>query len=480
MQINARFTFEKLVFDADHDVHLVVDLTAPKGSFEAPRAPLCIIPVLDVSGSMRGQKLHYAKQSLLKLVDHLTTQDYFGLVRFSDNAVVDAPVALVTPERKEELKTMIGKFTVEGNTNLSTGIVTALEIANKMDLPASTLVRIIVLTDGQPTHGVTTQPALVDLLGKAKGRASVSAFGYGVDANQDILGAVSEVGQGNYAFIRDPDAALAAFGKELGGLLSTYAQNVVVELTPHNGHQVQEVLTDASVTTEDDGLVRVKVPHILSEEVFSVVVATKLSKQKSAGPRQVNALDVRVTYQVLDENGKLVTKTEETKARIQFVKTGEEQEKPTHEVDAIVARAQMVKAQVEAEEAAKAGNFVGARASLDAAVNSSRSRGHLNVASVGERVGGLYSSVQSYGSSGGNRVGLRAAMTRGYATSSLDADDQVLVNSVATCDNMVQEQYREIFMAEAEPEKKAPEPAKEPPPSAKKHEGATKTRSSRW
>ena len=100
MQIKPQFTFEQVRHDKDNDLHLVLSLTAPKSDWQAKRQPLCIIPVLDISGSMGGAKLDYAKQSLLKLVEHLSSDDYLGLVSFSSSARVDAKPEKMTPERK--------------------------------------------------------------------------------------------------------------------------------------------------------------------------------------------------------------------------------------------------------------------------------------------------------------------------------------------------------------------------------------------
>ena len=71
MKVEARFTHDKLDHSKQNEIHVVVSLTAPKKDWEKERQPICIIPVIDVSGSMQGEKLDYAKQSVIKLIDHL-------------------------------------------------------------------------------------------------------------------------------------------------------------------------------------------------------------------------------------------------------------------------------------------------------------------------------------------------------------------------------------------------------------------------
>lgn len=425
-------------------MHLVLSIEAPKSDWQKSRPTLCVVPVLDVSGSMAGAKLDYAKKSLLKLVEHLAPSDYFGLVSFSSRAKVDLEPGLMTPERKEQARKVIRGYSTEGCTNFSDGMLLGFELANKVDLSSSTLVRVILFTDGQPTHGVTDPKGLSDLLQKQAGRASVSAFGYGGDACQELLLELSSVGKGNYAFVKDPDSALAAFGKELGGLLSTYAQDLVVEVSPSHGHQLVEVLSDVDVEEETTGEVRIKVPSILSEETMHLVAAVKLAARKEPGPRQVNAIDIKLTYKVLSSEGKLDVVSEESKAKVQFVRSGEEQVEPTRAVDEIVARAQLVKAQIAAEAAASAGKFNEAQKAFRGL--NLHERGHDQMVEISDHIMGLYSPESYRVESAGNRAGLRCATARAAAACALDPADQGIMKSAGyTVSTSAQVEFEEIF-----------------------------------
>lgn len=446
MEIKAQFSHEQVRHDQDNDVHLVVTVTAPKSDWQAQRPSLCVIPVLDISGSMQGDKLAYAKQSILKLIEHLAPSDYCGVISFSNSARVDFEPKQMTADNKTALKAVVDKFHVEGGTNFSGGMLAGLAVANKMDLPEATIVRVIMFTDGQPTHGVTDAAGLCTLLDKQAGRASVSAFGYGEGANQDLLSQLSEKGKGNYAFVQNPDAALAAFGKELGGLLSMYAQNLRVEITPHNGHVLSEVLSDVEVEEENTGEIEIKVPQILSEEAMSLVLAVKLSQQKQAGPRQVNAVDVKLSFEVISKDGTIEHKVVETKGKVQFVKAGEEQKTPTKEVDVLVGRAQLVKAIEEAEKQAKVGNFAAAGLAFNGL--NLHTRGLGDIAAVSDHVALNY-SASKYASTSGNRVGLMRAMSRGAGTSALAKEDAAVLESANyVMSNSAQDDMSAMFKAD--------------------------------
>ncbi len=447
MKLNPQFTFEKVRFDQDNNVHLVLSLEAPRSDWQAQRQPLCIIPVLDISTSMRGSKLEYAKRSLNKMVDNLTSEDTFGLVSFSDTATVDLPPEKMTPEFKARAKAVINQYEVKGCTNFSDGMLLGFKTANELDIPMATIVRVIMFTDGQPTHGVTDEAGICSLIGKQAGRATVSAFGYGRDAVHSLLSNLAEIGKGNFAWVQNPDDALAAFGKELGGLLSSYAQNITIEVAPRNGNQVLKVLSDVEVEEETTGEALIKIPQILSEETMDLVVSVKLAAQKQPGPRQVNAVNLKLAYKVLGQNGEFEQKNEEINAKIQFVKAGEEQTTPTKAVDELVARAQLIEAQNQAEAAAARGDYASARGLFDGL--GLADRGHLGVAAVANHVQGMYLNQTSYSSSGGNRIGMRHAMRRGVTTSALASSDAAVLRDAGygVGSNFIQEAMVQNFVA---------------------------------
>ena len=188
MKTTAQLNHEKLRFDEAKDTHLVVTLTAPPAATASARQPVCVIPVLDVSGSMEGKKLHYAKQSILKLVDHLAPGDFCGVVLFSTEVETLAAPAAMTPAEKESLRAAVGRIEARSNTNLAGGLLAGLDHARIARLPAGMPVRVILFTDGLANTGPAKgAKELCALLEANRGEATVSAFGYGDDADQELL-----------------------------------------------------------------------------------------------------------------------------------------------------------------------------------------------------------------------------------------------------------------------------------------------------
>jgi Ca-activated chloride channel family protein len=496
MKIEAKFTHDKVRFDKTNDTHLVLSLKAPKLEWEAKRPPICVIPIIDVSTSMNGDKLDYAKKTLLKLVDHLKPGDYCGLGAFStDIRPIMAPCEM-SQASKDALKTEIGKLHVVSSTNFSGGLELGIRWGAKVDA-GSMLVRVIMLTDGQANQGITNPEGLSKII-DTRGKTTVSCFGYGTDANQELLADLAKRGEGNYAFIKDPDEALSAFGKELGGLLSTYAQNIVLDLAPHNGHKIEEVVSDVDVEEKDSKVV-IKLGDLLSEEQRHIVLKMTLSEQTQALPRDMNIVDVKVDYDLLVD-GKREHRQEEVKAKLRFVKAGEEQEKPTLEVDQIVAMAQLGKAQVEAEEQAKAGNYAAAGIFLADAGADFDKRGHGKLSAFAGNLRRRVVSPQAYASSEGYRSSAKSYGARGMSVSKMDGElEQEIKTSGLDADfamsNAVQASTSESFAGAAPVGNDlasvhgslvipgnlvAPAPEAPKEKKAEKKKGVSKSKSGRW
>lgn len=431
MKANARFTHEALNFEQDNDTHLVVSLTAPKIDWQKQRPAVCIVPCIDISGSMNGMKLEYAKQSVLKLIDHLQPGDYCGLMAFESAVHVLYPPQEMTQAKKAELKVMVGNLRTLGGTNFSGGMLESLAHANKMDLPKKVLTRVIMFTDGQANEGVaTSREQLLPLLEQNLGRATLSAFGYGEGADQDLLADLAKKGNGNYAFVKNPDDALSAFARELGGLLSSYAQNIKVELVPHAGHKIVEVLSDVDSQEQGDNVV-VKLPDILSEEIRHLVFAVRIAKQPNAFPRASSVVDVKLSYECLSSAGRKVEHTEELKGKLKFVKPGEEDKAPIKDVMDLVGTAILVQKQIEAEVLAKQGNYAAAQGVM---ANAGAFFSALNMhthATGSMAIGDKMANNAVYACSSGYLNSTKLGGTRGVGGSSYDPEAEALLKNMS-------------------------------------------------
>ncbi len=443
MKFVASLVDNSVRFDQDTDTHLVLTVTAPK-DVGSQRPSLCVVPVVDVSGSMAGDKLAYAKLSCQKLIENLRPGDYCGIITFDDQVHTVVPPQRITAENKALFLNAVQRLKTGGSTNFSGGLLEALQRVNSLDLPLEILCRVIMFTDGQPNVGIAVKSEdIIKLLMANAGRVSVSAFGYGTDAAQDFLAAFSEQGKGNYAFISEPDGALAAFGRELGGLLSVVATNLEITVKANSTHHITSVVSDVPHENEIiGGEATLRLSDIYAEEVRHLVVAVKLKEQKQAFPRPVNALEATLVYDSLDSTGKVSRSTIETKIKAHFVKEGEEQKTQDPALKRIVDLAQLAQAQKKAEEAVAKGDFSEAMNLFSPLLRTSS----LDLPVV-QNLAASYADSKSYQQTAGYRHSMRRGNVRGMGVVSYDEQAaQDLRSAQVSLTNSLQDQTAAHFV----------------------------------
>jgi Ca-activated chloride channel family protein len=230
------------------------------------RPPLRLALALDVSGSMQGEPLATAVLSARGLVRCLGADDTFACVGFSDRVEILVAAQQMTAAGKARAEERLLRAQADGSTDLAGAMLKALEIVNQEPIGG----RVLLLTDGQPTAGVT-RPAQIEVLARgALGRATLSTFGFGRGVNARLLASLAEIGRGGYTFIETGEPPVEAIGAELGGLLATVATGVELRIVCTPGVEVREVHRSSGVTV-GDGDVTIALPSLVAEEPAAVV-----------------------------------------------------------------------------------------------------------------------------------------------------------------------------------------------------------------
>lgn len=455
MKTFARLTFDSVRFDQPASAHLVIGLIAPSIDWQAKRPPVCVIPVIDVSGSMQGDKLQQAKQSVLKLIDHLGPRDRCGVVTFSTEVTVVSPPMELSPVGKADLKLKVGNLKARSCTNLSGGMLAGLELGNLPDLPKGMLVRVILFTDGCANHGVaTTSAELLPRLDANRGRTTVSAFGYGLDADQELLADLAKRGGGNYAFVSGPDAAMTAFARELGSLLSTYAEALEVTVTPRGGARITSVLSDVEATQRGRDLV-LRMDDILAEEERHLVLEVELPVVPA--PAHGPVFDVTGRYKRLDGT-RTQAQTFAERVGVDRCEPSKAQPRPDPALDVIVAQAELLRAQLDAEAQARSGDFGNAVIGLVGLALRLEARGHVGVAIAAGALAEKMRDGGTFSGSAAHRKSMKAGLERG-ASGSKDAEAEAALKAMGKkLRTMAQDEMARSFGA--------PAPANETPPKA--------------
>jgi len=177
-------------------------LAAPSISVVNKRdLPKDVIFVIDVSGSMQGEKIQQAREALQFCVKSLNKSDRFEIISFSTS--VNKFQNSLKEAGGDEIKNaayFIDNLNASGGTNINEALKQALQLKKSDDeRPTS----IVFLTDGLPTEGEINIQRILDNLKKEKKEfIRIFSFGVGYDVNTYLLDKLSEDYHGSANYVK--------------------------------------------------------------------------------------------------------------------------------------------------------------------------------------------------------------------------------------------------------------------------------------
>jgi len=235
MNIELQLDYKTILRNASRPVHLVARLTAPAQPLTQRARPTAFTVVLDRSGSMGGAPLEHAKQACREVIKNLRPEDYFSLVVFDSSAQVVFP--LEQPVNRYGWYKTIDQIQADASTNLMAGWLLGRDELMKAQKTADGIApirKILLLTDGHLNAGIT-EPDRVEALTRAgleKDEIRTSCLGFGDAYNENILAAMSKVGQGQLHDADSPEKFPVILADELDGLQKMTVQNLRLRIQP--------------------------------------------------------------------------------------------------------------------------------------------------------------------------------------------------------------------------------------------------------
>lgn len=138
-------------------------------------------------------------------------------------------------EGRQRAKDVISRLRTGGTTNLSGGLLKAIDMIVALDGSEGRTRSIMLFTDGVANNGITqTEPLCAAVKGAFEtsptAKATCFTFGFGADHNEDMLRAIADVTMAQYYYIKGTDDIPTSFADCLGGLVSVTAQNATLTL----------------------------------------------------------------------------------------------------------------------------------------------------------------------------------------------------------------------------------------------------------
>lgn len=187
-------------------------LLAPRGTLQAARiVERDVVFVIDVSGSMAGEKIQQARNALKCLVTKLNDGDRYNIVPFSSFAEPWQKELVSAKDKRADGLKFADTLIAQGSTDIGGAFDAATSFLLKDPARPS---YIVFMTDGQPTMGeMDPRKILAKVVAArgAKGGDSLRLFTWGVgyDVNTHLLDDMAEQGGGVSEYVR-PEEDIAA------------------------------------------------------------------------------------------------------------------------------------------------------------------------------------------------------------------------------------------------------------------------------
>src|SRR5213594_2045055 len=181
------------------DGYFMLLLAPGVAGMQAPVVHRDVVAVVDVSGSMSGEKLDQAKAALVQLVGTLRPSDRFRVITFSSDVRRFAPAWTdAAGEHVRDAQQWVRALSAEGGTNMAGALGEAFAAA-----PAEGALGVVVfLTDGMPTVGETDPERIANAAEQNRGAFRVFSFGIGYDVNTYVLDRLTERARGTTEYIQ--------------------------------------------------------------------------------------------------------------------------------------------------------------------------------------------------------------------------------------------------------------------------------------
>ncbi len=168
-----------------------------------------IVLVLDVSGSMQGEKIEQARAAARYVVDQLNPGDRFNILTFSTGVNFwERRLQEVDATTLADAQEWIDEIVARGSTDINRGLLEGLHqirLSGEEGRPAY----ILFMTDGLPTVGETDPEQIIkNVMDDAVEELDVRLFTFGVgyDVNTDLLNSLSVDLRGRSTYVRPEEA----------------------------------------------------------------------------------------------------------------------------------------------------------------------------------------------------------------------------------------------------------------------------------
>ena len=313
----------------------VINLFAPEAEKEEDekRVSADLICVIDISGSMEGEKIKLVKESLKILVDMMEEKDRIALVLFDQKAKLYFNLEYLTKENKDKLKAQIEKIEASGGTNIASGLQIAVEILKQQkNNPKDNEERsstVLLLSDGCDNYldDIQLGEKLKSLTKGANLSFTLNTFGYGYDHDPKIMNKLANLRDGSFFLVEDYNKVGEYFVSVLGGCISMISKNAQLDVKLINDDcKIVKIFGENNFYSYElnDFLFSTKMLQFISGKEYTFVLEIKVDESKIK-PGDI-LLDINFNYDdILTKEKKVINAKYKWELKdLNFAKANEE------------------------------------------------------------------------------------------------------------------------------------------------------------
>jgi Ca-activated chloride channel family protein len=235
LTIECKLARDYAMINVEETLGYLLIKVVPNPSVQLGSMPLNIGLVIDVSRSMKGQKLETAIEATKLLVSSLQPHDWVSVVIFSDDA--RAVIPAVQAADKPTLLSALEKIRIVAGTRMFHGMEASIREMRKASLPDK-INRMILLTDGE-TEGeercriIATQERSSDIV--------MSPVGIGKRYNENLLSEIADTTLGHFSHLKSPEQIKEIFQKELSMAAASVISDVTMDVLPGEGVHLESL-----------------------------------------------------------------------------------------------------------------------------------------------------------------------------------------------------------------------------------------------
>ena len=216
----------------------VINLSTPQPNENDKKCNVDLICVIDVSGSMCGEKIYQVKESLKILISLMGEKDRLCLITFSSNAKNFYNLEYLTKKNKEILEEKINQISAGGGTNILSGLKMAVEIIKSQTYNEKRVSSILLLSDGcdNESNDVELADSLKQLTKGLGLSFTLHTFGYGDDHDAKVMNKLANLRDGSFFYVQEYSKVAEYFVSVLGACVSVISKKLYLKLQVLNNN----------------------------------------------------------------------------------------------------------------------------------------------------------------------------------------------------------------------------------------------------